>query len=210
LSCAAALAQLCGERKIAQEHVEVLRTVAGENGFAFFLPWVPVLGGSLLVDQRHEEEGITQIQEGLSAWQTLGAELLRAFFLTLLAEAYGKVGHIEKGLRTVSAALTRAAKTEERFSEAELYRLKGELLLQHSKDHPAEAEACFHTALEVARQQSAKSWELRAATSLARLWQRQGKQAEAHDLLAPVYHWFTEGFDTADLQEAKVLLVALS
>jgi predicted ATPase len=96
--------------------------------------------------------------------------------------------------------------TGERWYEPELYRLKGELLLQQTSDSQAEVETCFQHALSIARSQQAKSLELRAATSLARLWQRQGKRQEAHDILAPVYHWFTEGFDTADLQDAKALL----
>jgi len=93
--------------------------------------------------------------------------------------------------------------------EAELYRLKGELLLVHAAAHHAEAETCLRHALDVARHQQAKSWELRAAMSLSRLWQHQGKRAAAYDLLVPIYGWFTEGFDTADLQEAKALLAAL-
>ncbi len=101
-------------------------------------------------------------------------------------------------------------RTEERFCEAELYRLKGELLLQQSPDNATEAAACFHRALDVSRNQAAKSWELRAATSLARLWQQQGKTGEARALLAPVYDWFTEGFDTADLKDAKALLAQLT
>ena len=100
--------------------------------------------------------------------------------------------------------------TGERGYESELYRLKGELLLQQSSDNQAEAEACFHHALDIARSQQAKSFELRTATSLARLWQQQGKRQEAHDLLAPVYNWFTEGFDTADLKDAKALLEELT
>ena len=100
--------------------------------------------------------------------------------------------------------------TGERWYEAGLYRLKGELLLQQHSDNDTEAGNCFQKALDIARNQQAKSFELRAATSLARLWQRQGKRQEAHDLLASVYNWFTEGFDTADLQEAKALLDALA
>src|SRR5262249_35623766 len=100
--------------------------------------------------------------------------------------------------------------TQERWTEAELYRLKGELLLKQTPPDEQQAEACFQQALAIACQQQAKSWELRAAMSLARLWQQQGKCQEAHDLLAPVYGWFTEGFDTADLQEAKALLDALA
>jgi predicted ATPase len=110
----------------------------------------------------------------------------------------------------LAEALTHADNTGECCYEAELHRLKGELRLQQSSDNHPEAESCFHHALDIARTQQAKSLELRAATSLARLWQQQGKRQEAHDLLAPVYGWFTEGFDTADLQEAKALLDALA
>ena len=100
--------------------------------------------------------------------------------------------------------------TGERWYEPELYRLKGELLLAHAMGHDTEAETCFRQALDIARRQQAKSWELRAALSLSRLWQRQGKRDEARELLAEVYGWFTEGFDTADLQEAKALLEELA
>jgi predicted ATPase len=106
----------------------------------------------------------------------------------------------------LAEALTHANTTGDRWYEPEIHRLKGALLLQRSSDHEAEAEACFHHALNIARSQQAKSFELRTATSLAKLWQQQGKRQEAHDLLAPVYGWFTEGFDTADLKDAKALL----
>jgi predicted ATPase len=106
----------------------------------------------------------------------------------------------------LAEALTVVDKTGERWYEPELHRLKGVLLLQLSSDHQDEAEACFQQSLDIARQQQAKSWELRAATSLARLWQQQGKRQDAYDLLAPVYNWFTEGFDTTDLIDAKALL----
>jgi predicted ATPase len=109
----------------------------------------------------------------------------------------------------VAEALALAEKTAERYNEAELYRLQGDLLLARSPDNQAEVEACFQQALAIARRQQAKSWELRAAMSLSRLWQQQGKRQEAHDLLAEVYTWFTEGFDTPDLQEAKALLAVL-
>jgi predicted ATPase len=128
----------------------------------------------------------------------------------LLAEAHGVLGEPEAGLTVLTEALTVVDTTGARVWEPELYRLKGVLLLQQSPDKQAEAENCFHHALEIARSQQAKSLELRASTSLARLWQQQGKRQEAHDLLAPIYHWFTEGFDTADLQEAKALLEALA
>src|SRR5262252_4484164 len=116
----------------------------------------------------------------------------------------------EAGLTALAEALTLVNTTGERWYESEIYRLKGELLLHQSLDNQADVENCFHQAMTVAQNQQAKSWELRAATSLARLWQQQGKRQEAYDLLTPVYHWFTEGFDTADLQEAKALLDELS
>jgi predicted ATPase len=115
-----------------------------------------------------------------------------------------------KGLERIAEAFALVQRTGERFWEAELYRLKGELLLAQSLDNPTEAESCFQHAIAIDRNQSAKSLELRAATSLARLWQAQGKRKEAYDLLAPVYGWFTEGFDTADVQEAKALLEQLA
>jgi predicted ATPase len=135
--------------------------------------------------------------------------VVRLYYLALLAEAYGQVGQAEEGLHLIVEALTVVDKNGERWWEAELHRLKGELLLQTVSDEP-QVEACFLQALDVSRRQQAKSLELRAAMSLSRLWQRQGKRDEARELLAPVYGWFTEGFDTADLQEAKALLAELS
>jgi predicted ATPase len=120
------------------------------------------------------------------------------------------VGQAEEGLSVLAEALAAAHNSGECWREAELYRLQGELLLARSRENQIEAEACFHQALDVARHQQAKSLELRAAMSLSRLWQRKGKRQAAYDLLAPIYHWFTEGFDTADLQEAKTLLEELS
>src|SRR5215467_7523736 len=135
---------------------------------------------------------------------------MRSYFLALLAEAYGTTGEPEAGLTVLVEALTHVNTTGERWYESEIYRLKGELLLQQSSDNATEAGNCFHHARAIARSQQAKSFELRIATSLARLWQSQGKRQEAHDLLAPVYNWFTEGFDTTDLKEAKALLDELA
>jgi predicted ATPase len=132
------------------------------------------------------------------------------YSLALLAEAHGTMGQPEAGLTVLTEALALVDTTGERWYAPELHRLKGELLLQQSSDNQAEAETCFQQAISTARSQQAKSLELRAATSLARLWQQQGKRQEAHDLLAPVYNWFTEGFDTADLQDAKALLDELA
>jgi predicted ATPase len=154
--------------------------------------------------------GIAQMRQGLAAYLATGAELGRPRQLAMLAEAYGRVGQTAEGLAILAEALTTVHKTGERSYEAELYRLKGELLLQQPAGSGDEAETCFRQALDVARRQQAKSWELRAAMSLSRLWQQQGKQDEAYDLLMPIYGWFAEGFDTADLQEAMVLLEELS
>ena len=131
-----------------------------------------------------------------------------------MAQLHGQAGQAEEGLSVLAEAREIVTQRGERWSEAEIHRLTGELTLQAHAQHLTrtqveEAEAWFHTAIEIARRQEAKSWELRAATSLARLWQKQGKQIEARELLAPVYEWFTEGFDTADLTEAKTLLAEL-
>ena len=131
-------------------------------------------------------------------------------FLARLAVAYGQIGQVDEGLHLVTEALAVVDITGERYYEAELYRLHGDLLLRQAVAEAQAAEACFQRALSVARHQQAKSWELRAATSLSRLWQHQGRRAAAYDLFAPVYSWFTEGFDTADLREAKALLDALA
>jgi predicted ATPase len=128
----------------------------------------------------------------------------------LLAQAYGKIGDFKQGIQLLTEALTNAEKTGEKHHESEIHRLKGQLLLQQSSDNASEAESCFQQAISIAQNQQAKSWELRASTSLARLWQSQGKQQEARELLEPVYSWFTEGFDTADLIEAKALLDELA
>ena len=168
-----------------------------EQGFALRLTQATVLRGWALVEQGQGEAGIAQIRQGVVAYRATGGATTG--YLGLLVEAYKNVGQIEEGLRVIEGR-----------RGAGLSRLKGELLLTLSSEHQAEAETCFHQALEAARRQQAKSLELRAAMSLARLWQHQGKRAEARELLAPVYDWFTEGFDTADLQEAKALLEALT
>ena len=169
-----------------------------------------ILQGWVLAQVGEIERAITEMKLGLAAYQATSAELWVPYFLGLLAEAYGKAGQPADGLRLLDEALTTAERTAERWCIAELDRFKGEALLALSPDHSAEAEACFHKALAVARDQGARLWELCAATSLARLWRDQGRRVEAHDLLAPVYAWFTEGFDTANLKDAKRLLDQLA
>jgi len=208
-----------------QEVTEAEITFCDERGFTLVAAEGTMLQGWALVEQG-QEEGLVQIRQGLVTWRATGAEMSLLYFLILLAEAYGKAGQAEEGLSTLSEAVTLVNRTGERFYEAELYRLKGELTLQQFKvpgskfqvensqsafrNPQLEAEACFHKAIEIARQQQAKSLELRATTSLARLWQEQGNKEEAHQMLSEVYGWFTEGFDTKDLQEAKTLLEELA
>ncbi len=155
------------------------------------------------------------MRQGLDAQRATGAEVGRPCLLALLAEAYGKVGQAEEGFAVLAEALAIVHKNGERWYEAELYRLKGELTLAQSsvqslESRVKEAEECFHKAIEIAHRQQAKSLELRAVMSVSRLWQQQGKKDEARQMLAEIYGWFTEGFDTKDLQEAKALLEELS
>jgi predicted ATPase len=207
---AAILHQCRREARVAYELATASTTLATEQGFALRLAQGTVLHGWSVTMQEQGEAGITKLRRGLAAYLAIETKTLQAYFLGLLAEAYGKGGHPEEGLRTLAKAMAVMDITELRFYEAELYRLKGQLLLQQSPENQSEAESCFHQAISIAQNQSAKSWELRAATSLARLWQKQNKREEARELLEPVYGWFTEGFDTADLIDAKALLDELS
>ena len=159
--------------------------------------------------QGQGEAGLAQMHQGLAALVATGDELGRAAFLLVLAEVAGSIGQVAEGLRLLAEALPLYEAGERRDTLTEAYRLQGALLLQQATPEAARAEACFQQALAIARHQQARSWELRAAMSLSRLWQQQGQRAEAYELLAPVYGWFTEGFDTADLQEAKALLEEL-
>ena len=208
LAGVAEIYQFRREAQPTQERAEALMTLSTEQRFAFWLVSAMVLWGWALAEQGQGAEGIVQIRQGLASWQAMGEALYQPRFRALLAELYGHVGQTEAGLTVLAEVLAEVHTNGLCYCEAELYRLKGELLLQQAPGSSGEAEACFRQALDVARRQQAKSWELRAATSLARLWQ-QGKRADAYELLAPVYGWFTEGFDTVDLQEAKALLEEL-
>jgi predicted ATPase len=209
---AAWLHQWRREGQATQERAEAVIALAAEQGFPYWVAQGTILRGWALAAQGQGEDGITPMRQGLADRQATGAELARPYYLALLAETYGKEGQVGEGLAVLAEALTAVNNTGERLYEAELYRLKGELLLaQAGKGQNVQAAAeSFQQALAVARRQQAKSLELRAAVSLSRLWQQQGKRAEAHELLAEVYDWFTEGFDTADLQEAKTLLEELT
>jgi predicted ATPase len=165
--------------------------------------------GYILVMQGQIEEGLMLVHQALHAYQSIGTELPRSVRLTEVAGIYGHVGQVEEGLRVIDEAISMARTMGEHVYEPERYRLQGLLLLAQSTHNHAEAAACFWQALDIARQQQTKTWEIRAATSLAHLWQQQGKRQEARELLTPVYRWFTEGFDTTDLQEARALLEEL-
>ena len=208
LNWAAWLHQLRREPQAAQDQAEAAMALCTEQGFAQLLAFGRLLRGWALAARQQGEDGIAHIHQGLAAYQATGAAVGRPQQLALLAEAHGQVRQAEAGLAVLTEALTVVGQTGERSYEAELHRLTGQLLLVRSEAQHTEAEACFRQALDVARHQQAKSLELRAATSLARLWQ-QGKRDDARQLLAEVYGWFKEGFDTADLQEAKALLDAL-
>jgi predicted ATPase len=242
------LCQLRQDIQGAQAQATAEITLCTEQGFALYLARGTILQGWTMAAHGQGTAGLTQMRQGLAAYQATGSAVFRPYYLAFLAEAHGKVGQAGEGLTLLGEALAAVHKTGERFYEADLYRLKGELLLhaacgrsqspspplcgrklrcadavapcesssfppptQSRRVQQAEltAEECFQQALLVGRHQQAKSSELRAAISLSRLWQQQGKCATAHQLLAPLYGWFTEGFDTPDLQEARALLAAL-
>jgi class 3 adenylate cyclase/predicted ATPase len=227
LALAAWVHQCRRETQLTQEHAEAIIAFSTEQGFPFWEAWGTIVQGWGLTEQGQGKEGVAQIRRGLPLYRATGAEAFQPYFLALQAEVYGKVGQAQEGLTALAEALAMVDRTGERLHGAELYRLQGTLTLQSNVQNPtskvtalqpltptaqaeAEAEECFWKAIEIARKQQAKSLELRAVMSLSRLWQHQGKRAVAHQMLAEVYGWFTEGFDTADLQEAKALLDELS
>ncbi len=200
--------QLRREADAAHGQAEALIALATEQGFTLFLAIGGIVRGATQTALGQRGEQIGQIRRHLAAVRETGSAVWEPYFLGLLADLYAQDGQVEAGLATLDEALAAQA-TGQRLVEAELYRLRGSLVLQMGRPQ-AEVETWLRRALDVARRQEAKSLELRAAMSLSRLRQQQGKRKEAHDLLAEVYAWFTEGFDTADLQEAKALLEELA
>jgi predicted ATPase len=174
------------------------------------LAWATTLRGWAIAAQGRHEEGIAQMQESLAAVRATGAEIGRPHVLSMLAEGCMEAGRLDNGLDALTEALAAADEHEDRHYEAETHRLKGELLLKQNGSNVEEAEICFRRAIEIARRQSAKSLELRATMSLARLLRDTGRRDEARVLLAEIYNWFTEGFDTPDLKDAEALLKELS
>jgi predicted ATPase len=210
LSCTSWLHYFRAETPVMYEQATALQALGHEQGFPLYAARGLIMEGWVLVEQGHTAAGIAQMHEGLRAYRATGARMEQTHGLALLAEAYRRDGQTAAGLAVLADALEAVRTTGEHCYEAELYRLKGELLLATSATQQTEGAACVRQALDIARHQQARFLELRATLSQARLWQRQGKPAEAHALLAPIYGWFTGGFDTADLQEAKALLETLS
>jgi len=200
--------QLRRDENATRQWAEEVSALSTDKGFPYFSSMSGILRGWSVAEQGNVKEGIAQIKQSLRAWEVTESEVNKTYHLALLAEAYGKNGEIEEGLNVLSEALTLVEKNGERWYEAELYRLKGDLLLMRNGVEE-EVEGCFRLALEVARRQNARSFELRTTLSLYRLWQRNGKFVEAQDLLQNAYEGFTEGFETKDLQDAKTLLEVL-
>jgi len=203
-----------GEAEKARELAEKCIALCDEHGMSHESESVGVAYGWAIARQGYVEEGIRKIRESIATHNARGSMISTSQYLAVLADANAKAGRIEEGLHSVTKGLDFVNANGERHYEAELYRLKGELLLAQAADDEnllansiqVAAEACFHRAIEIARRQKAKSWELRAALSLARLWQKQGKRMEAREMLKEIYGWFTEGFETFDLQQAGALL----
>jgi predicted ATPase len=198
------------EAPAVQEQAEAQLTLGMAQGFPLFVGHGTCWRGWALAMQGQEEAGLAQIHQGLTTLLAIGHMLSRSRCLVLLAEAAGHAGQVAEGLCLLAEALAAFEASGRGDWLPETYRLQGELLLRQAVSDAAQAEACFQYALTIARRQQAKSWELRAALSLSRLWQQQDKHAEARELLAPIYGWFTEGFDTPDLQDAKALLDELA
>jgi predicted ATPase len=197
------------DREEVRRHAEAATRISREQSFPFWLGAGLICQGWARTTRHQLAEPIPSMHEGLALYRTTDAAMWVPYFLTLLAEAYGAVSQPETGLRLLAEARTVMDSTQERFYEAEVYRVHGALVLAQAADRHPLAETCFQHALDIARRQQARSWALRAAVSLSRLWQQHGKRDEARELLVPIYGWFTEGFDTADLQEAKALLEEL-
>jgi predicted ATPase len=189
-----------------EELAEKIAWHSDEHGLPYYAAIATMMRGWALAMRGEPEKGIVLLREGLASYLATGTRQQHAYFLTLLAEALDEAGRTTEGLEALAAALEAAQRSREHYYEAELHRLRGELLLKSEALPPSEAEVCFQHAAGLARDQNAKSFELRAALSLGRLWRRQGKRAEARQMLVEIYGWFTEGFDIPDLKEAKALL----
>ena len=216
LAMAASVHQYVRDAQTCKAQAEATMALSTEHEFPFWKAIGTILRGWALAEMNEVETGIVEMRQGLAAFRATGAECLRPYYLALLAEVHGKAGQAQEGLNLLSEAQAVVDRNGERWWQAEIYRLKGELMLKQCRveglqaENQMEAEMYFHQALDTARRQCTRSFELRATLSLARLWQKQGKREEARSTLADIYGWFTEGFGTADLQEAKTLLAEVS
>jgi predicted ATPase len=235
LDVAAMIHQLRREWQATQERAEATISIGTEQGFPYWVAQGTMFLGSAIAEHGQAEKGLELMRRGFAAQRAIGGRILEQYWLALQIEAHLRVGQVETGFAVLAEAFA-VAENGERIWEAEVYRLKGALTLPQQGREPrrrgsarqnmripeggtvgeahstraAEAEGYFQKAIAIARQQEAKSLELRAVMSLSRLWQQQGKKAEARQLLAEIYGWFTEGFDTTDLREAKALLHELA
>ena len=201
---------LCGDYSVAIARAQELFALAEEKGALLWKALGMLLQGGPFALTGKASDAVQMITSGIAAYRSTGATLLVPWDLSYLATAYAELGQFEDAWRCISEAMTSVETTKERWCEAEVNRIAGEIALRSPEPDAAKAEAYFEHALTVARAQQAKSWELRAAMSMARLWRDQDKRDEARELLAPVYGWFTEGFNTLDLKEAKALLEELA
>jgi predicted ATPase len=201
---------LRGETREADELAQAAFALSTKHGFTLWTALIVFMQGWSLCQQGRVTDGIARMRTGHEDALATGHRAGRTMYCSLFAEAYGRIGQFNEGWKMLSEALDSAEQSGQRYYEAETYRLKGELHLLEPMPDVEQAEASFQRALDIARQQQAKTWELRSATSLARLWADQGERRKGRDLLAPVYGWFTEGFDTADLKDARALLDQLS
>jgi len=200
----------CGNNQHLERFVSTALELSTEHDFAFYIPWGHIMRGWLLTEAGQISEGLAEIDSGLRDHRANGAEAWRPAFLSLLAWTYAEAGQVDKGLACVAEALEFVDRSHERWWLAELFRIRGELLLkgmaaEEGRDRQL-VEQCFRQALEIAQAQKAKSLELRAATSLSRFWGLQGRATEARHVLQPVYSWFSEGFEMRDMQAAKMLM----
>jgi predicted ATPase len=200
----------CGNYPTAKAEADELVALADEKGALFWKALGMSVQGCILALTGNASDAVQLITSGITALRSTGSTLWMPLHLSYLARAYAELGQFDNALRCTGEGITAAETAKERWHEADIHRIAGEITLLSQRPSAANAEAYFERALSVARAQQAKSWELRAAMSMARMWRDQGKHQQARDLLAPVYGWFTEGFDTLDLKQAKVLLDALA
>jgi predicted ATPase len=201
---------LCGDYAAAHAQIDELIELADERGAPYWKALGTAVRGWLFAVTGKAPDAVRAITSGITSLRTTGATLYEPRQLQYLAMAYSELGQPDDARRCIDDAIVKVERSKEKWAEAEVHRSAGEIALKSLECDTVKAEAYFERALAVARQQQAKSWELRAAMSMARLWRDQGKRDEAHGLLAPVYGWFTEGFDTLDLKEAKALLDELA